>query len=92
MVVQFGARCCTHVAIEIGNSRTSSAAALNSFTVVQRSTTAANSTTFNVTKQATGRYLLIWLTDLPPLAGNPGRFETLIYDVAVHGYTAGQPG
>jgi serine/threonine protein kinase len=92
VVVQFGTRCCTHVEIEIGNTRTSSAGALSSFTVVQGSTTAANSTTFNVTKQATGRYLLIWLTDLPPLAGNPGRFETLIYNVVVHGYAAGQPG
>jgi serine/threonine protein kinase len=92
VVVQFGAQCCTHVEIEIGNSSTSSKAALGAFTVVQRSTTAANSTTFNVTTPATGRYLLIWLTDLPPMAGNPGRFETLIYNVTVHGFAAGQPG
>jgi serine/threonine protein kinase len=92
VVVQFGAQCCTHVDIEIGNTSTSSVAALNSFTVVQRSATAANSTTFDMTKQATGRYLLIWITDLPPMAGNPGRFETLIYHVTVHGFAADQPG
>jgi len=92
VVVQFGARCCTHVQIELGNSSTSTAAALSTFTVLQSSTTAANRTTFTTTKQATGRYLLIWLTDLPPMAGNPGRFETLIYNVVVHGFATGQPG
>jgi hypothetical protein len=92
VVVQFGAQCCTHVQIELGNSSTSTAAALSTFTVLQSSTTAANRTTFTMTKQATGRYLLIWLTDLPPMAGDPGRFETLIYDVVVHGFAAGQPG
>jgi hypothetical protein len=92
VMVQFGAQCCTHVDIEIGNSSTSSVAALNNFTVVQRSAHAANSTTFDVTKPTTGRYLLIWITDLPPMAGNPGRFETLVYHVTVHGFAAGQPG
>jgi hypothetical protein len=59
---------------------------------VQSSASAVNSTTFNVTSQATGRYLLIWITDLPPLASQSGRFETVINEVAVRGYTAGQPG
>ncbi len=92
LVVQFGGQCCAHVQIEIGNSNTSSAATLNAFTVVQTSATAANSTTFTVTQQAAGRYVLIWFTDLPPMAGNPGRFEALIHNVTVHGYAAGQSG
>jgi len=36
--------------------------------------------------------VLIWLTDLPQLAGDQGKYETLIYNVVVHGFTAGQPG
>jgi hypothetical protein len=48
--------------------------------------------TFDVTKQVTGRYVLIWITDLPPLATNPGKYEALIYNVTVHGFAAGQPG
>jgi serine/threonine protein kinase len=92
LMVQFGATCCTHVEIEIGNSSVSSQAALNRFTVVQSSSTAANGTTFNVTNQATGRYVLIWFTDLPQLAGNPGRYEALIYNIIVRGYAAGQSG
>jgi hypothetical protein len=90
VTVQFGATCCAHVVIAVGNSNTVSAAALSTFTPVQSSNTAHGSTTFDVTKPVTGRYLLIWITDLPPLAGNPGKYETLIYNVAVHGFAAGQ--
>ena len=59
---------------------------------MQRSDAAHGSTTFDVTKQVTGQYLLIWITDLPPLAGNPGKYETMIYNVTVHGFAAGQSG
>jgi serine/threonine protein kinase len=92
VAVQFGPTCCTHVDIELGNSNTATEAALSTFTVVKSSTTAQGRTTFDVTSRATGRYLLIWITDLPPLAGNPGKFETLIYNVSVHGFAAGQSG
>ena len=92
VTVQFGASCCTHVVIEVGNSNTPSSATLSTFTPVQSSSAAHGSTTFDVTKQVTGRYLLIWITDLPPLAGNPGKYETLIYNVTVHGFAAGQSG
>ena len=92
VAVQFGASCCTHVVIEVGNSNAVSAAALSTFTPVQSSSTASGNTTFDVTKQATGRYLLIWITDLPPLAGSQGKYEALIYDVTVHGFAAGQSG
>jgi hypothetical protein len=93
VVVQFGAACCTHVYIAVGNSDTADRATLNTFSAVQSSATAAGSTTFNVTKRATGRYVLIWITDLPPLAdSNPVRYETLIYNVIVHGFAASQPG
>jgi hypothetical protein len=87
--VQFGSSCCTHVLIEVGNSNTASTAALSTFTPVQSSSAAQGSTTFNVTKQATGRYVLIWITDLPPLAGSPGRYETMIYTITARGFTSG---
>jgi hypothetical protein len=93
LVVRFGGTCCSHVDIGIGNSSTADQATLDTFTELQSSATAAGTTTFNVTKQATGRYVLIWITRLPPLAGsNPVRYETLIYDVIVHGFAASQPG
>jgi hypothetical protein len=92
LTVQFGTSCCTHVLIEVGNSNTTSAAALSTFTPVQNSSAAQGSTTFNVTKQATGRYVLIWITDLPPLDGSTGRYETMIYNITARGFTPGQPG
>jgi serine/threonine protein kinase len=92
VAIQFGTSCCTHVQIELGNSSTVSMDTLGSFTTVQSSTTAAGVTTFNVAKQTTGRYLLIWITSLPPLAGQSGHFETMIYNVTARGSSTGQPG
>ena len=59
------------------------------FTRVQSSDSVAGSTTFDVTSHATGRYVLIWITDLPPLAGSPGRYETMIYNITARGFTSG---
>jgi serine/threonine protein kinase len=81
--VQFGTSCCAHVDIEIGNS--SSPSALSSFTTVASSSTAAGLTPFKVTGSATGRYVLIWFTSLPPMAGSASRYQAEIYDVIVHG-------
>ena len=93
VVIQLGTSCCTHVQLELGNNSAGTKEdPLPGFTPVQSSTAAVNSTTFNVTSKASGRYLVIWITDLPPLASQPGHFETLINEVAVRGYTAGQPG
>ncbi len=68
VAIQFGTTCCTHVQIELGNTSTVSTAALGSFTPVQSSASAAGVTTFNVTSKATGRYVLIWITE-PAAAG-----------------------
>lgn len=92
VVVQFGTSCCAHVQIEIGNAGNPVASALSTFTVLQNSDTARGSTTFNVTKNATGRYVLIWLTYLPPLAGSSNQYEAQIYNVVVHGSAVSQPG
>ncbi len=90
VVVLFGTSCCTHVEIEVGSNPSPSA--LSSFTEVQSSTTAAGSTTFNVTKSTAGRYVLIWITDLPPMTGFAGQYESLIYEITVHGFAVSQPG
>ncbi len=90
--VQFGTTCCTHVQIEIGNNNNPTASALNSFTVLQSSDSAQAVTTFSMTSSATGRYILIWLTYLPPLAGSSNQFQAQIYNVVVHGSAAGQSG
>jgi hypothetical protein len=83
--VQFGSTCCAAVNIEIGNDNTRSPATLSTFTTVASSSTAANETTFNVTSSARGRYVLIWFTSLPRLAGSPNQYEAQIYNIVVHG-------
>ncbi len=90
--VQFGTSCCAHVQIEIGNTNTPDAAGLNTFTALQSSAAGRGATTFSVTSGATGRYVLIWLTYLPPLNGSANQFQAQIYNVAVRGYAASQSG
>ena len=92
VVVQFGASCCADVEIEIGNNNTPVPSALSSFTKVASSTTAHGSTTFDVSSHTTGRYVLIWITQLPPLAGTGNQYEALIYNVVVHGSAVSQSG
>jgi hypothetical protein len=92
VVVQFGASCCAHVQIEIGNDNDPVPSALSTFTPVQASDTAVGSTIFNVTNATTGRYVLIWITYLPPLAGTVNQYEAQIYNVVVHGSAVSQSG
>jgi len=92
VVVQFGASCCADVEIEIGNDNTPVPATLSTFTAVASSTSAHGSTTFNVTGSATGRYVLIWITRLPPLAGTTNQYEAQIYNVVVRGPALSQSG
>jgi serine/threonine protein kinase len=88
--VQFGSICCTHAEIEIGNS--DSPAALSTFTELQSSTAAKAATTFDITKNTTGRYVLVWITSLPPQAGASNRYQALIYNIVVRGPAAAQSG
>jgi serine/threonine protein kinase len=92
VLVQFGTTCCAHARIEIGNNNNPVASALSTFTVLQSSDAAQGNTTFNVTKNATGRYVLIWLTYLPPLTGSSNQYQAQIYNITVHGFTTGQSG
>ena len=92
VVVQFGTSCCTDAQIEIGNNNNPVPSALNSFTSVASSTTAQGVTTFSANSAATGRYVLIWITRLPPLAGAANEYQAQIYNVVVHGAAVSQSG
>ena len=85
-------KACSSPADRAGRAARRRSRSRDAFTTVQSSSAAHGSTTFDVTKPVTGRYVLIWITDLPPLAGSPGKYEALIYDVTVHGFTAGKSG
>jgi len=92
VVVQFGASCCADVEIEIGNNNTPVPSTLGTFTEVASSTSAHGSTVFNISSKTAGRYVLIWITRLPPLTGSPGEYEAQVYNVVVHGSAASQSG
>ncbi len=92
VAVQFGTTCCADVDIEIGNNDTPVPSTLSTFTTVASSTTAHGVTTFNVTSNTTGRYVLIWITRLPARAGFPGEYQADIYNVVVRGSAVSQSG
>jgi hypothetical protein len=90
--VQFGSTGSTTAQIYLGNSAAMSKTALSDFTSVSPSASVSGDHTFPVGSQATGRYVLIWLTSLPPLTKappgtSPGHtyYEGQIYNVVVRG-------
>lgn len=84
VVIQFGTTCCTVANVEIGSDHSS----LNSFTSVASSSSATGSTTFTVSSKTSGQYVLIWITSLPPLAGQDGKYQAEIYHVTLYGTNA----
>jgi len=83
--VLFGSLCCTTAEIYLGNSNAKSKTALSNFTLVSPAATASGNHVFPASGDATGRYVLIWLTSLPPMQGQPGKYQALIYNVVVRG-------
>ena len=94
--VLFGTTGDTTAQIYLGNSDAMSKSALSNFTGVSPAASVSGDHVFPVSSAATGRYVLIWLTSLPPLknapAGAPAGntyYEGQIYNVVVHGTAAG---
>jgi hypothetical protein len=82
----FGPEPGANVNIEVGNSSSVSPQGLASFTRVAKERNAGSGTqTFQTTGSASGRYVLIWFTKLPPLQGSSSQFEAFIYNVVLHG-------
>jgi serine/threonine protein kinase len=86
----------TTAEIYLGNSAAMTKTALNNFTKVSPSASVSGDHKFPVSSTATGRYVLIWLTSLPPLskapAGAPGGntyYEGQVYNVVVRGSASG---
>jgi hypothetical protein len=81
--VQFGTTGASSVRIGIGNSDDPTSD--SGFTTVASSSAAQGTTKFNVSSSATGRYVMIWYTKLPPLAGSSDQYEAQVYNVVVRG-------
>jgi len=82
----------TTASIYLGNNPAMSKSALSDFTLVSPSVASTGDHKFDVSSQATGRYVLIWLTSLPKLAKTPpGQsasntyYEGQVYNVVVRG-------
>ncbi len=91
--VTFGSTAGADVEIKIGNSNAqgppgthaqgeATAAAMQT---VASKTNVGGTVTFTTTSNATGRYVLIWFTKLPPWTGHPGLYQAQIYNVVVRG-------
>ncbi len=86
VTVLFGSQCCTTAEIYLGNSASMTSTALGNFTKVAPAARTSGKHVYTINSQATGRYVLIWLTGtLPPMKGHAGKYQALIYNVAVRG-------
>src|SRR5271166_2912272 len=86
--VLFGSNGSTTAEIYLGNSAAKSQTALSNFTNVSPSATVSGDHIFKTSSAAKGRYILIWLTDLPPMPGSANQYQALIYNVIVRGSAA----
>jgi hypothetical protein len=88
VTVTFGSTPGANVSIMIGNDGSADSASVGSFaTVAQQDGVPGGTTTFDVHSSASGRYVLIWFTKLPPKAdgGPSGSFGASIFNIIVKG-------
>ncbi len=84
--VQFGPTSGADVAIEVGNDGSRSQASLSTFKTVAQANGLSGTHTFQARSAATGRYVLIWFTRLPPQAGGPkNQYEAEIFNIIMRG-------
>ena len=89
VTVTFGAARGADVAIEIGNDDTLAAATLSTFTTVAIADGIGGTYTFTTHSRASGRYVLIWFTKLPPVG--QGEYAARIYHIAIRGTYLSRP-
>jgi hypothetical protein len=87
VTVTFGTAVGTIAQLKVGDSDVRSKANLESMTSVAGPRRVAGTYTFTIKHPVSGRYLVIWFTQLPPLTGQPGKYEAQIFKVVVTGTT-----
>ncbi len=86
VTIQFGPTSGADVAIKVGNDGSRSQSSLATFTTVAQANGLGGTHTFSSQSSATGRYVLIWFTRLPPKAHGPkNQFEAEIFNIIVKG-------
>ena len=87
VAVTFGSVPGADVQIKVGNSAARSKANLDSMTTIASANNVSATYTFTARVKATGQYLVIWFTKLPPMAGSTSKFMAQVFSVVVHGTT-----
>ncbi len=94
VTVTFGSVQGANVDIKIGNSNAQGPPdgsdaqgqqTADAMSTVASQTNVSGTVTFTVSSHATGQYVLIWFTKLPPYAGHPNKYLAKIFNVVVKG-------
>ena len=85
VTVTFNSEAGAQVKLLVGNSNDRSKQNLDSMTTIASASNPTGTVTFQIKSQATGRYLVIWFTRLPPQSGSSGKFEAQVFNVAIKG-------
>jgi serine/threonine protein kinase len=94
VTITFGSIPGADVQIKIGNPAqpvppqndpSAAQATADSMTTVAQQNDVGDTVTFPVTSSASGRYVLIWFTKLPPMANQPNKYQADVYNVVVKG-------
>jgi hypothetical protein len=83
VTVTFGNQPGANVEIKAGSSNTLNQANLGSMRTLASASNVSGSYTFTVRHSVPDQYLVIWFTQLPPLAGSPGQYAAQIFNVVV---------
>jgi len=88
VTVTFGPEPGAHVELLVGNSSARSKANLDSMTKIGSATNPTGTYTFRIRSNASGQYLVIWFTRLPPAPHSGGKFQAEVFNVIVRGASA----
>lgn len=85
VLIKFGTEPGANVDIKVGDSDVRSAANEELMTTVASAVDVSGSHMFTIAKPVSDRYLVVWFTNLPPLAGAHGKYMAQIFTIIVSG-------
>jgi serine/threonine protein kinase len=85
VTITFGTAPGADVQLKIGNSNARSAANEQSMATVASMNNAVGQQMFTITKPVTGRYLVVWFTNLPQVPHVPGKYRAEIFTIMIRG-------
>ncbi len=87
VTVQFGSVPGADVQIKVGSSDARTEANLDSMTTIASASNVFGSHTFAVQRKASGQYLVIWFTKLPPISAGQSKYMGQVFSIAIQGTT-----